>query len=181
MSELPPNSQKGGVTAEVIGARYIHSLLRNARLDSVPNKWLKRLMEYGSRNQCVLRAIAVSKKEYCSHLSKITDWNHRHEHPSIPDALEKFNYLPKRLWLVEVSIPELYPMNKRKLGEIVLDATSEASPIPNFETFLFARLPGGYWFVNDTDTKGKPNFIWNPSRIKSHTPLLVKANEFDSR
>lgn len=173
----PKGVRQEGVAAEVIGARYIHSLLRDARLGVVSNKWLQRLMEYGTRNQIVLRALTVSKREYCSYLFKVTDWEYRHEHRMIPNALNKLDYLPEHLWVIEVSIPELFPMNKRKLGEMVLDATRKASPEPNFETFLFARLPGSYWFVTGMDRKGKPNFDWRPSRIESHTPLLTKEYE----
>jgi hypothetical protein len=175
----PKGVREEGVTAEVVGARYTHSLLRNARLDTVQNEWLRRLMEFGSRNQFVLRTIPLSREAYGRHIAEISDWHRRKEHAEIPEIFK--HSLPRHLWLVEISIPELFPINKRKLGEIVLDGSRRISDTPNFQSFLFARLPGSYWFVTGMNSNGEPTFDWRRSRMESHTPLAVSDSTADAR
>ncbi len=81
--------------------------------------------------------------------------------------------LPEALWVVEVSLPHLFPANERKLGEVVLNAAysmNAADPL-SFNAFCLARLPTRYFLVSGV-TKGKPQFSEVPSALKSHVPLL---------
>ena len=70
-------------------------------------------------------------------------------------------------------MPQLFPANERKLGEVVLnpyevpDKNSPTDP----KLFLFARVPGNYFIVSGS-TAGKPDFLEIPSKIVSHTDLL---------
>lgn len=55
--------------------------------------------------------------------------------------------MSEMVWVVEISTPQLFPGNERKLGEIVLEATlpldlKDDSSLKN--VFMFARLPGIY-------------------------------------
>ena len=162
-----PEVRYSGVVAEAVAVEYLYSLL--PYLSATRVRWLKRLIRYANNQQIVLRAVALKRKEYIAHLRRIRDWRSYAENEKLCRAIEGF--LPKMVWMVEVSVPELFPANQRKLGEIVLDATHSAEPKLDFSTYCIARFPGRFMLFKGLEMKGKPNFISMPSGLKSHTPL----------
>jgi hypothetical protein len=82
--------------------------------------------------------------------------------------------LPDNLWMIELSVPELFPANLHKIGEILLNAAKEPIPNEEVQNFILARLPGGYILQAGTDETGTPKFTLGPSDIKSHTLLYSK-------
>jgi hypothetical protein len=83
--------------------------------------------------------------------------------------------MPEYLWMIEISIPQLFPANERKLGEIILNASVkfDFDKPTDFKLFVLARLPGSY-FLFESGDYDKPNFAQVPSRIKSHMPLFQR-------
>jgi len=163
----------GGVQAEALSLTFLYSLHPN--LSSYKNNpWIARLARDSSPSiqRVVLRALAVHKDEYISHLSSVQDWDGNIENPDIPALLTKF--LPEKIWMIEISLPQLFPANERKLGEVVLNPfiPFDAKKPINFNHFLFARVPGLYFFVKEV-VSGKPEFMSIPGRIASHTSVLV--------
>jgi hypothetical protein len=71
--------------------------------------------------------------------------------------------------LVEVTVPEIFSTNKRKLGEILLDAGQERKPEINGESFILARFPESYVFFDGMSEDGNPSFLTVNSALKSHT------------
>ncbi|MES9883948.1 MAG: hypothetical protein ABW185_24125 [Sedimenticola sp.] len=163
-----------GIQAEAVTLSYLYSLHPHLQADDEGNIWAKRLAEEiaPSNQQVVLRAVTTSAERYLAHLSGINDWDGNKENSKIPEILGPV--LPDWLWVVEVSLPQLFPANERKLGEVVLNPYV----IPNlddptdFSLFLFARVPGRYFIQSDI-TSGKPDFLEIPSSIASHTELLT--------
>jgi hypothetical protein len=127
---------------------------------------LSRLVDYVGDQRVVLRAVCVTAKEYLGHWRRSSDWESKTEDPALCQALQW--YLPERLWVVEVSVPELFPANLRKAGEIVLDASRRPAPGRESGLFVLARVPGRLLF----SPEGKPSSPSVPSRLQSHTPLL---------
>lgn len=160
----------GGMTAEAIAVEYLYSLLPH--LGSSGVRWLDRLIWYADEKhqEVVLRAVALTREQYADHLREIRDWDNHTESRSVCASIEA--KAPEHLWLVEVSVPELFPANQRKLGEIVLDATEGACAELDFSSYLFARFPSRFVVVNSVDAEGKPEFISYPSRLRSHTPVF---------
>lgn len=159
-----------GVKAEAIALDILYSILSS--LDGAGNKWISRLFHWAVKQQVVFRAQAVTASEYATHLQSLTDWEGRVEKQGIPQALALG--MPPLVWAVEISTPQLFPANERKLGEIVLDATQqpdsqEASAF--FNIFMFARLPGIYLLGGEI-VNGTPSFTQVPSDIESHTELF---------
>ena len=63
--------------------------------------------------------VSSRRRRYLEYLRGCRDWqgNSDDTEPlNKPEAL-----LPRMLWVIEVSVPHLFPANERKLGEIVLN------------------------------------------------------------
>jgi len=71
---------------------------------------------------------------------------------------------------VELSVPNLFSANTRKLGEVLLRAEVPASPTRDFKNFLLARLPG-YFALYKGGGALNPKFKFIPSGVKSHVQL----------
>lgn len=162
-----------GMQAEALTLSFLYSL--NSHIIATgSNIWVKKLVEEISTGsqKVVFRAIAVSSEQYLKHLSTISDWDGNKEAPQISIALKPV--LPDWLWVIEVSLPQLFSANERKLGEVVLDPYKDPSKeeLENFNLFLFARVPDHYFILSEVSS-GKPEFLTIPSNFKSHTALLT--------
>ncbi len=165
-----PGIMYGGVQAEAMALNILYSLLPRLYLST--NKWINRLIEWTSKQQIVFRAQALTSAEYVGHLRSLKDWEENEEQQEVCDFL--IQEMPQYIWAVEISTPQLFPANERKLGEIVLDATQELdtqdeNSINN--VFIFARLPGTYLLGGDV-SNGAPRFTPVPSKLVSHTDLI---------
>ncbi len=163
---LRPGVCYSGVVAEAAGVDYLYSILQEIK--DLNNPWLLRLLKYTREQKVVLRAISLNKKQYMAHIRKESDWQFHKEIPELCNLLEPL--VPKTIWLVEVSIPQLFPTNLRKLGESVLDATCAPTSKQDFGTFVFARFPNTTMLR--TLVKGKPEFLTGSSGITSHVRLF---------
>jgi len=163
---LRPDVRYSGVVAEAAAVDYLYSIL--GQINDPANPWLRRLVEYTSQQKVVLRAVSLQKEEYLAHLREGRDWKRHRELNGLCSLLERL--VAKTVWLVEVSIPQLFPANLRKLGEIVLDASRAPTSKRDFSTFLFARFPGRTMLLRGVNG-GKPSFLTGPSHILSHTQL----------
>lgn len=169
---LPDQYEYGGLQAEASALPLIYSMM--PLLCSSTNTWMQRMGQCGASNsqRIVLRALAVSKETYLIHLQELTDWNNNQENSNILDFLPE--RLPKELWVVEVSVPHLFPANQHKMGEIVLNPLIPFnSSNPNdYDRFILARLPSRYFFINEVK-EGQPKFTYLESQLTSHTSLLT--------
>ncbi len=157
-----------GVLAEAVAVNYLYSLVDD--LGDEDNIWIRRLMVYSDKDhqQAVLRAIALSRAEYVDHLRSMIDWAKKRENRRLCNIFEQT--LPEYLWVVEVSLPELFPANLRKLGEIALDASQPLSTDQDFSSFVLARFPGLIMLYQGKDGR-KPQFLHVESKMTKHTPL----------
>jgi hypothetical protein len=158
-----------GVEAEAIAVDYLYSILPHLGPVRVP--WLTRLVNSAREQEIVLRALGMSREDYAEHLGLIRDWRYHRELRNLCRLIR--NNLPEKVWVVEVSLPELFPANRRKLGEIVLDATRDPSPDLDYTTYVFARLPGRYVLVRGIGSDNKPDFVSVASGLVSHTPVYA--------
>lgn len=160
-----------GLHAEAVSLLFLYSL--HPHLAESTNPWMKRLAtaSHPDVRRVVLRAVCVSKDTYLKHVREETDWDGKQESPEITEILEDF--LPEMLWVVEVSLPHLFPANEHKLGEILLNPFIIFDPnIPvNYDLFLLARLPGRL-FVLESTSREKPSFLEAPSACESHRAML---------
>lgn len=171
---LKPGIKFGGAQAEAMALQFLYSVLNQIidQIDLSENIWLERLIHYAEPDiqRIVLRALAVDRNRYIQHLSNEEDWNQNSEHQPVIDALSRL--LPEELWVVEVSIPQLFPANERKLGEIILNGGIElvVDQITRSH-FLLVRLPGNYFF-RSSDGSPTEEFLVVGSNLTSHLPVI---------
>lgn len=166
---LPTGWACSGVEAEVAAADYFYSILPNLP-PSAEVPWLRRLWDYVANQRLILRHVPISKKRYMEHLRSMEDWEFRKESVTTLEAFESA-VSGEKFWMVEVSVPEVFPTNKRKLGEILLDASTPLSSETDGISFILARFPGAFVFFDQLDSNGDPTFALSPSDIRSHVPL----------
>lgn len=136
----PKRAKYDAVDAEAIAVDYLYTLVQKLSTEKEQTDWEKRLVEnvLAKQGRVVLRTLYMSSKEYIGHLSSIKGWDDKTIPLATITALTKS--LPEDLWVVEVSLPELFPANRRKLGEIVLDPSKTLTSDKDLSTFIFARL-----------------------------------------
>jgi len=168
---LHDHFQYSGCYAEAVGLSFLYSLYPH--LVGSANGWMQRLAFYirPKLQRVVLRAVAVETTDYLDQLRNNPDWDGGLEDTAFIERLASM--LPDRLWVVEVSLPHLFPANERKVGEIVLNpgVTPDPKKPVDFGYFLLARLPGKYLTLQSV-SGSKPHFLEIPSRLASHTPVL---------
>jgi hypothetical protein len=161
----------GGVHAEAITLLFLYSLL--PYMDPNTNLWIRRLMAAADPDsqRVVLRAVCIPRGQYLQHLRDARDWDGNQENPDLVKILE--TGLPETLWVVEISLPHLFPANERKVGEILLNPFVPFDPQApvDYGLFLLARLPGRL-FVLKSGSGGTPSFLEVASGIVSHMSLL---------
>jgi hypothetical protein len=170
---LKPGVVICGVQAEALALQSLYSVL--SEVDVSSNVWLERLAHYAApeSQQVVLRAVAPNKEVYIRHLKNNSDWENNFERRDANIFEFLTAWLPKTLWVVEVSIPQLFPANERKLGEIVLNAgLLPTMDQPELAHLLFARLPSLYLFQLP-QSGGRRRSFNVISSLKSHFPVLT--------
>lgn len=159
----PRDVEMNPIQAEVIGADYLFSMLPQLP-DLKHNVWRRRLLEYSNDKQLVLRPVLVRGKQYSEHLSKIRDWDKNQLKFLLPIDDDWW------LWIVELSVPELFSANLRKVGEVVLRAEYKPTHFRDFKTFLFARVPGFFAFYVSGEPQN-PDYEFIPCDLTSHVEL----------
>ncbi len=169
---LKPGIRFGGVQAEVLALSFLYSVLnwvsqtdRFTQIGLPQNTWLQRLVYNAQHQSIILRAVAIDRDEYIRHLSADKDWDQNIEDKS---AINLLDGSPNALWVVEVSIPQLFPANESKLGDIILNGEVALSDGHSSQAaFLIVRLPGCYF-----SAFSGPDFVTVPSRLTSHVPVI---------
>jgi hypothetical protein len=162
--------QYSGVEAETIAVNVLYSIRKSILPSTIP--WLRRVQQAIDDQEVVLRTISVTRSEYIRHLKELVDWEFSQEDAGVCDSLA--SSLPDHLWMVELSLPELFPANLRKVGEILLNATVEPIPGTEASVYILARLPSSYIVGAGLDSDGTPNFTVGPSDLTSHTPVYSR-------
>jgi hypothetical protein len=168
----PTHTEYGAIEAEAIAVDCLYSTI-NA-LNPSENYWIRRLIVHIEAQDVVLRTVYIDRSKYVAHLKANQDWNGNDENTDILNVFSEA--LPEHLWMVEVSIPELFPANYRKLGEIILDAQIPITSLPSRESlWVIARFPGSY-LINNNPVSGALSFMNLISAFENHIPLYRNAN-----
>lgn len=168
ISTFPKDVLLDPIRAEVIGADYLFTIVPLS--EAICGEWGVRLASYVQSRRSVLRTHLVSGSDYVSHLARVSDWEGKSiDKLQIGDLREKLK--DSHYWLVEVSVPELYPTNRRKLGEILLRSDIPATPKRDLGQFMLARIPGNFVFY-DKGEAVNPSYKFVPTAIHTHIELF---------
>ncbi len=167
IATLPKEVKASPIDAEIIGADYLFSML--GQFPSSGSPWASRLTLYANDNLLVLRPILVDSDEYVTHLEEVSDWQGRRIRTDLIKALRTLRQ--KRLWLVELSVPELFSANRRKVGEVLLKGDVLPGQKRDFRSFLLARLPGFFALYNGGGPQN-PEYRFIPSGCEGHVELF---------
>ena len=171
ISTVPKNVRVSPIRAEAIGIDYL--LLLRPRVSKLQkNIWARRLNFYASRNLLVVRPNLITLEQYCSHLERIRDWKHNRVDQRMLEVLRSL--ADQVLWMVELSVPELFPTNLRKVGEVLIRAQQNIGTRTLEERlsgFFLARLPGYFALLRGIKNK-KPQFSLISSGAEGHVELF---------
>ncbi len=170
----PSGALYDGIEAEALAAGYLFPLLEVLPGSGTQTPWTQRLNGFGDSLKVVMRAVACTPTQYLEHLGAARGWaaHIEVESPEILQSVREIVEKASALWMIEISVPELFPTNLRKLGEIVLNAGLEMVPDKsNDHLFLLARLPGCYLCNVSRDEEQVARFQRRPSGILSHCAL----------
>lgn len=164
---VPRSVKLSPIRAEVIGAEFLFTIL--PQLPTFTNTWKDRLIQYARQNQLVLRPILIRASDYCSHLEKIRDWNGHVIQKELIEGIK--TYMPDEfVWMVELSVPELFSTNRRKVGEVLLRAEFEPDGNRDFNSFILARLPECFSLYKEGQG-ANPQYLFIRSGIQNHVEL----------
>jgi hypothetical protein len=164
----PAEVEVDPIQAEVIGADYIFMMLSHfLQSDS---KWESTLIDYANKNQLILRPLLVEYSEYVEHLRRVSNWDRKPIPEHIINALRQVVIPSRRIWMIEFSVPELFPTNRRKMGELLLLSDEKPGARRDFGNFLFARLPAHFAFRTATPSR-RPDYWFLPSGTDGHVEL----------
>ena len=175
-----PGVKYSGAIAEAIAFQVLKHLQNSLRVD---NEWAPRLIDALDEGNVVLRSVSMPRETYIVHLRDMKSWDATMESRLTFDGFAQMK-LPEVLWVIEVSLPQLFPANEAKIGDIVLDATillkqadlAEGKVSRKFlQAIQFIRLPSAYYFPESVSKspEGKIiNFFSAPSEIRSHVSVI---------
>jgi hypothetical protein len=74
------------------------------------------------------------------------------------------------LWMVELSVPDLFAANRRKVAEVLILTRTEPGSSRDLRSFLLARVPGCFVTYAGGDAE-RATFKFPPSGVSGHVPL----------
>ena len=140
---LPKNMTAVPYGAEKSAVSLVGNLLENYIVPK-DNKWLKRIEEQVSQQNkgIVARTLVCDKQAYIESVQDSNTGKDSEGNGPIVDLPASLSKAPEKLWLTEISLPDLYTANKHKLGDLLIDA--EAGTVNGQPTlkFIWGWLPG---------------------------------------
>jgi len=135
--------------------------------DVASMKWLPRLFrELTKGNRLVTRTFLATREAYRSHLREAKDFQRR-GYTKKEVALLTAGF-PVYFWVTEVSLPDLYAVNRTKLADVVVPCDRRLRRRNPFENILLLRLPGLYY-----NPANVPFLSFVPlGDVQSHIPLF---------
>jgi hypothetical protein len=168
IATLPGSIQVSPLRAEVMGVDYLPILLEQIpRTDG--NDWLNTFQAYQKKSMLIFRTILVTGSTYRHHLRKISDWKRSKISEEQLKGLEHIG-ADEKFWMVELSVPELFPANRRKIAEVLIRAEVPATSRRDFRSLLLARLPG-YFAIPTGNGPDDSAFAFLRNSVEGHVEL----------
>jgi hypothetical protein len=171
----PKECQYDAIEAEAIAIDYLYSIFPHlTNLDS--SFWVQKLLLACREFKVVLRASLITREDYLKHLLGMEDWQGNRITEKLVEGINNLLVPNGELfWMVEVSHPELFPANNRKLGEILLKATIKPEPQRDYKNFVLARLPENFYILMSVEKSIDPVYYNLNSPLKDHVAVYSKT------
>jgi len=174
MATFPKEVRVRTLKAELIGADILFSLLPVLPHFSEP--WDTYLRAYAEGKRLVVRPILLDGPEYVRHLKSLTDWDGNKISRASMDVVSTalMEHLPPgntmgNIWMVELSVPDLFSANRRKLAEVLIQADVKITQRRGFSSLILVRLPGCFAIPKVKNNRLELRF--DPSGTKGHVQL----------
>jgi len=133
------------------------------------NRWLERIWVQLREPQkgIVARTLGRRTEEYVKYLGALVDSEGKPAPSAIPDAIRRGS---EHLWVTEVSLPDLYTANKRKLGDVLVDAEASRTRGQPLLRYRWGWLPG----LQIPQNPG-PGVMPAPWPLTGHVPVLRQS------
>jgi hypothetical protein len=166
-----PKVKVSPVFAEQLAGQYLNVwVARVEQVSAGTGRWWQYLRDNGK--YAVLRTTFISSQDYQIHLQNLDDKIQSSVEPvptwispgeGAQGSFESFmESLPANFWICEISLPQLYVGNRRKLGEVLIDSTKRDLK----SGFLGLRLPSrAVW-------RGGNGYLLAPTGMDGHGELL---------
>ena len=159
---VPKGVKLWGYMAEQRAAEIFRGI--NPRLFDTEPYWMAKLRS----GPLVCRTILQRRREYIVHLQEMHTL--AGNAGSFSQGLQtELAALPRRVWVTELSIPQLYTANRHKVADVLIDASADETLHTSGGSLAAVRLPGYIWFA-----KSKNGYAWP---ITGHTPLIAQCDE----
>lgn len=179
VATLPRGVAGDSITAEAVSLRHLRGaagFLKNE--DTFRTPWGSRFVTDLQAERLVFRTVLVKGAQYVQHLKRARGWSGEPIDPSwicsVEEGFIKARLVTCWLWMVEVSIPELFSANRRKVGEVVFRASDprgcEASATGEIE-WLFVRLPSLVIMPDPRETPAGRRIRRSYYSFQGHVPL----------
>lgn len=132
-------------------------------------KWFSRLCFAVKTESLILRTQPVSIRDYLLSLMGFSSQDDELCKGIAAELNKESNALDGRnYWLVEVSVPQLFPANERKIADLLFNSLCELD-IDGRTNFSFAHVPGAYLYPISKD-----GFGLEPSSIAMPLPNFTR-------
>ncbi len=79
--------------------------------------------------------------------------------------------------MIELSVPELFPANRRKIAEVLIRAEGPVDMKKDLSTFLLARVLSSFVLLSEAEEPSRPKaeapkYKFLASGITGHVPLI---------
>ena len=162
---VPPDVTISGYGAEQAAAGLAEKVIRLTN-PTPQNRWLH-MLKHDNTQRLVCRTLLCQKTEYLEIMKNVADDQGRKLTAAEVQTLEAT--LPSGFWVTEVTVPNLYTGNKRKLGDILTPAQGTEQQFMTGAMMLFFWFPGLSWHEPRTSMQG-----WS---LFGHVPLLRGASQ----
>lgn len=160
--------------AKVVGsplvaeARAVDFLYRNIAEINPQSEWGKRWLRHvENRQDTVARPVLIHRDKYEAHLRSVRDWKGNQENSPMLDVIQQ---LPECLWMVELSLPDLFSANYSKIGELLFTLVPSTDDTGDQIDLAILRIPGEFLLRLPSST----GLFSVESTLQSHVPLYTR-------
>lgn len=165
----PKNVSITAIAAEAMARSILRLMLPSLPLEE-DSAWVHVLRSAAAdnENRIVLRTLLCEGNQYTAHLLELKDWQRNTADASVVAQIRE-ELGEGKLWMVEISVPDLFSANLRKIGEILLSTEEPPPRAQNFPNFRLARIPGN--FARHSGESEKLDFRYKPFPLLDHVQL----------